>query len=308
MYNLLVSKQDLNSFCSTWFSSALSSTFKLIYLEDNVAHSPDNTICVTNHLNKTQWTRPFVDAGYKLIVDHFWDSNLLQTSQVINNSLIIRNKNWIWYNESLWYSHLGYDQYTPNKNYSKAFLMLMRLAHTHRDSLFDGLTNTLDSALYSYVDRNIQIAGDIDVNHGNYQRYFNPQWYNSTSFSVVAESNISRPTFISEKTFKPIAYYQPMVIWGSPGLLAYLHEQQFETFDHIIDESYDFIESPVARLEAVINVVNGLTDKFKQDSRLFDDAITKQKLEYNHNRFFDKQLILQKIKDEIISEILNFIE
>ena len=195
--NLLVSKQNLNSFCSTWFSSALSDSFRLIYIEDNPVHSARDTICVTNHLDQTCWYQPLVDAGYRLIIDHFWDSDLTQTSQVAGNTLTIRNKNWMWYNESLWYSYLGYQNYVPNKNYSKAFLMLMRLSRLHRDNLFDGLRHVLDSALYSYVDRNIRLAGDIDAGHGDFQRYFNPSWYDSTSFSVVVESMIDySPTLI----------------------------------------------------------------------------------------------------------------
>lgn len=306
--NLLVSNTDNNSFCSEWFSSALAESFNLIYYEDGVPHSKTDTVCVTNFFNKNNWYKPLVDSGYKLIIDHFWDSNIFEVSDATDNVLTVRNKNWLWYNESLWYAHLRYDQYRPNKNYSKTFLMLMRLKRPHRDTILNRVDSLLDSALYSYLGNNIQIDGDLNSDHGDFQRYFNPDWYNSTSFSLVVESNLKQQTFVSEKTFKPIAYYHPMVIWGSPGLLDYLHKEQFETFDHIIDESYDTIKSDTDRLDKVVDIVTDLTQQFKNNNHLFDDAITKEKLQYNHNRFFNKQLVQQKINDEIISTILNFIE
>lgn len=306
--NLLVSESDLNSFCSTWFSKALAQHFNLIYDEHGGNHSAANTVCVTNFLNtRAEWYKKYLDQGYKLIVDHFWDSNITETS-VITDRLTIRNKNWLWYNESLWYRHLGYHNYTPNRTHTHSFLMLMHLQRKHRDQIYQALEGTLDSALYSYVAKGITIADDIDYAKGDWQRYLNPDWYDSTDFSVVVETLTSSPTWVSEKIFKPIAYYHPFVVWGSCGTLQYLKDQGFETFDHVLDESYDQIQNPTERLQHIVTIIKNLTQRFNYGVKNFEDKITKEKLLHNHNRFFDEKLVQEKINNEIVKEMLDFIE
>ena len=305
--NLLVSESDLNSFCSTWFSTALKEHFNLIYHEHDHSHSSNNTVCVTNFLNKATWYKQYVDQGYKLIVDHFWDSNITETSTVTDR-LTIRNKNWLWYNESLWYRHLGYHNYVPDKKRKHSFLMLMHLQRKHRDQIHTELKDILDSALYSYVSRGITIKEDINYQQGDWQRYFNPEWYNTTDFSVVVETMPDSPTWVSEKIFKPIAYQHPFVVWGSAGTLGYLREQGFETFDHTIDESYDTIINHGDRLQKIVSIIKNLTQRFNYGIANFEDTITKEKLLHNQQRFFNKELVQQRINDEIVKEILDFVE
>lgn len=301
--NLLVSESDLNSFCSTWFSNALNKQFNVIYHEHDHSHTAADTVCVTNFLNTdATWYQPYVNRGYKLIVDHFWDSNITETS-TITDRLTIRNKNWLWYNESLWYRHLGYNNYVPNKMYTHSFLMLMHLQRQHRDQIYSALNDILESALYSYVARGVTIPEDTTYQNGNWQRHFNPKWYDSTNFSLVVETMLSSPTWISEKTFKPIAYYHPFIVWGSVGTLKYLKEQGFETFDHVIDESYDTVENHNIRLSKIVAEVKRLVKTTN-----FDDPISRQKVLHNHKRFFDRALVQEKIDSEIIKEMLDFIE
>lgn len=301
--NLLASESDLNSFCSTWFSDALSEHFNLIYNEHNHSHSPTDTVCVTNFLNTdATWYKQYTNRGYKLIVDHFWDSDITETS-VITDKLTIRNKNWLWYNESLWYRHLGYHNYTPNKNYTNTFLMLMHLKKKHRDQIVLALCDVLDRAIYSYVERGVVLSEDIDYAHGNWQRHFNPVWYNATKFSVVVETTINSPTWISEKIFKPIAFQHPFVVWGSAGTLTYLREQGFQTFGHVIDESYDNINNANDRLDKIVNEIKRLVSNID-----FNDKLSQEILLYNRERFFDQSLVQEKINNEIVKEILDFIE
>ena len=57
---------------------------------------------------------------------------------------------------------------------------------------------------------------------------------------------------LTEKIFKPIVSKQPFMLLAAPGNLAYLKRYGFKTFDSIIDESYDNIQDPVLRTEAVV--------------------------------------------------------
>jgi hypothetical protein len=58
---------------------------------------------------------------------------------------------------------------------------------------------------------------------------------------------------LTEKIFKPIVSKQPFMLLAAPGNLAYLRSYGFKTFDGIIDESYDLIQDPDLRTEAVVD-------------------------------------------------------
>jgi hypothetical protein len=57
---------------------------------------------------------------------------------------------------------------------------------------------------------------------------------------------------LTEKIFKPIVMKQPFMLLAAPGNLAYLKSYGFKTFDSVIDESYDLIQDPDQRTEAVV--------------------------------------------------------
>lgn len=269
-----------------------------LYSEDKT-YDPNVHIFCASGLT-TDWYSKFHARGHQIIIDHLWDSNLDECTTIENNVLTLRCRNWIWYNESLWYKSLGYNNYTPNRNYQNSFLMLMNLCKPHRDKIFKQIN--LNKALYSYVGKNIHINNDIEQT-GSWERYFNPDWYDCTSFSVVAESMITLPTFISEKTFKPLAYYHPFIVWGSPYTLQYLHELGFETFPHIINEDYDNILDSNQRLTFICEQVDKLLLDYET---IFNDFKTQEILRHNHNLFFDNG-ITKRFEDEIVGEILKFI-
>jgi hypothetical protein len=268
--------------------------------DKNKIYDTDKHVFWTGILNETNWYLEYHNRGHKVVIDHLWESNLDDKTTIVDNILTLRCRNWIWYNESLWYKSLGYKDYIPNKTYKNSFLMLMNIQKDHRDKIFSAVN--LSEALYSYVEKNIYIDGDTDRIDA-WQRYFNPDWYNATSFSVVVETTTTTPTFISEKTFKPLAYYHPFLLWGSPYTLQYVKEIGFETFGHIIDESYDVVLDDDMRFAHICEQVNNLV---KDHKTIFNDSRTQEILRHNHNLFFDDS-IDKKFEDEIVGEILKFI-
>jgi hypothetical protein len=278
--------------------------FDVEIFDPNTAYDPDTHVLWTGILNKTPWYQSTHDQGVPLIIDNLWEADVTLRTEIKNNCMILRCLNWIWYNESLWYRSLGYNTYLPSRTHEHSFLMLMHLKKPHRDHIVDKLSGVLDRALYSYVGTGITIPGDGNSNDGDWQRYLNPAWYDSTAFSMVVETKISQPTFISEKTFKPIAYYHPFIVWGSAYSLQYLHEQGFETFGHVIDESYDTELDNEKRLQMVCNIACNLSADY---ATIFDDKLTKEILEHNHNRFFAED-IEQRFEQEIVGDILKFIQ
>ena len=82
---------------------------------------------------------------------------------------------------------------------------------------------------------------------------YNSSDYSNTGIEVVLETLFDEERWhLSEKTLRPIACGQPFILAATPGSLQYLQEYGFETFDGLIDESYDKIIDSKARLQAIV--------------------------------------------------------
>ena len=82
--------------------------------------------------------------------------------------------------------------------------------------------------------------------------------YSDISIEIVCETNTTADTFfITEKTFRPIAYGKLFLVIGSPEFEQNLKRMGFDIFDDIIDKSYDS-ESSYYRVDAVFKSLGEL--------------------------------------------------
>ena len=94
-----------------------------------------------------------------------------------------------------------------------------------------------------------------------------------------------RRTHLTEKTFKAIALEMPFVLVAPAGSLAYLREYGFQTFDHVWDESYDTIEDPYQRMQAVAQLLHSLhTMTPEQRQRIHEQCVST--VEHNYHHFY----------------------
>ena len=291
------------------FDTLWSNYFTREFLDFNKKYDPASCIITVNHLQKDEtWYKLYLDQGFRLIIDNLWD-NHTQTISTINGSILtLRAPNWAWFNSALNYIDLKYDELTLKSCPTKFFLMLMRLKRLHRDQLLKRTEAYLSDSLYSYTSQGITMNNDMIINGDVEQHYINPHWYESTVFSLVAESNLTSPTFMSEKTFKPIAFEHPFIVWGSPNTLKYLHTMGFETFGHVIDETYDSIDDNNKRLNSIIKIIDNLFIDFKNKNLQFADTLTQQKLKHNREHFYNQELLLKMFIQEVVNPILEFVE
>lgn len=288
---VVLSDKQHTSFDQPWISSIVKDYFDVVYIEHNPIIDK-KAIFLTNIFNDSKW----YNQDYKLIIDNLWE-----IYKQDDRGFVLENKNWFWYNESLWYRNLGYHNHMPNPNISKNGLLLMHLKKLHRDWLFKKLD--VNKLLFSYVMAGFRINDDTDINDSSWQRYFNPDWYNCTAFSIVAETTVcnSEPLFVTEKTFKPIAFQHPFIIFGQTGVLKYLKSLGFETFENIFDESYDNVYEIDTRLKNIVEQINNYSHKNY-------DLLTIEKMQHNKELFFNEELVKTKIIKEIIEPILEYAE
>jgi hypothetical protein len=254
-------------------------------------HYDRHTLLIQSQPAMTLAGQRIQDLGGTIVFDNLWEQPCTWTG-----GYRLEHANWFWYNESLHYQQLGYDQYQPCRSYQQLALIPMRRIHPHRDWLLESLKPILDQCVWSYLECGRSLPNDTDTSGLNGQRYMNPEWYNSTCFSIVAESTVATgEIFITEKTFKPIAFQHPFVVWAQAGVLKRLQDLGFETFENLFDQTYDSEQNNRLRLAQIIATVN----EFK---RVEYTKETVQKLQHNHNHFFNSNIV-QRVQKEIVEPL-----
>lgn len=112
-------------------------------------------------------------------------------------------------------------------------------------------------------DRKRNSAGTSNFFKCNHWNTFNMSMYKHCDIHIVTETlaefkntNLSSYIFVTEKTYKPIAFKAPFIVVGQPGILRYLKAQGYMTFSELWDESYDDEEDPEIRIYKVIDVID----------------------------------------------------
>jgi len=223
----------------------------------------------------------------------------------IPNAIFVPN--FLWYNECFDNLRNQRHNYVPNRNYSRKFLMPIGRKTKPRDHVVKALGPYLEDAYWSYVRRNkvlpgepVEVAGAKRWN----TRHQNPMWYDDTCFSVVVESVTSwrgdLVPFVTEKTYKPIAYQHPFMVIGAPGILKYLRSQGFETYDNLFDESYDLELNLDKKLKIII-------DNIKNFEKIPYNILTQEKIKHNLDLFYNISTIQQSMIESIVLPIEEYV-
>ena len=95
---------------------------------------------------------------------------------------------------------------------------------------------------------------------------------------------------LTEKIFKPIVSKMPFILVGPAHNLEYLRGYGFQTFDYWWDESYDEIEDPIRRMQAVGEVLEKICKLSEKDLE-FTLQEMQSVLDYNYNLFYSQNFI-----------------
>lgn len=126
-------------------------------------------------------------------------------------------------------------------------------------------------------------AFDNPVRHSD---LIDTEIYNQSYYSAVIETVIHNDfAMFSEKEAKPIMAQRPFVIFGARHQLRAFRSLGFETFEKVIDESYDEIEDCFKRFDAVLHSMEQLTKK----NPIEVYQILKPVLEHNKKHFLENK-------------------
>ena len=84
---------------------------------------------------------------------------------------------------------------------------------------------------------------------------YNHPAYKDSYLNVVTENSYEE-TFLSEKTFKPLAAGQLFLIFGGTGTIQFLRDIGFDVFDDYLDHSYDIEPDWITRAEKIASVLD----------------------------------------------------
>ena len=207
---------------------------------------------------------------------------------------IIATPYWYWIMDQIQFSKTGMQNIVWTQSESKQkFFMALDKQRVERDYLFDSLGDLLRNSVHSYRSRGVYLANDYH-DPVLQQRYINPDWMHSTAFTLAVETYVDETLvtgysltlknhlFLCEKSYKPVAAQHPMLLVSTPGNLAYLKSQGFETFPELFDESYDDVLNWKQRVQCIIQQVQEF------DRCSVDQPVVLEKLQHNQARFFDQ--------------------
>lgn len=120
----------------------------------------------------------------------------------------------------------------------------------------------------------------IDEEYANTKAQYHsfPKTYFKSFLALVAESTMEC-MFPTEKTYTPIYFKKPFIVWSIPNFHKQLTTLGFELYTEIIDYSFDSIANDSDRLEQIVKQVELLS---KTNHRKMYDMVAK-KAQRNYN-------------------------
>jgi len=162
--------------------------------------------------------------------------------------------------------------------------------HNYKDHVFANEAWRPDHVLENYFSPpNVLSCASADFCTKDYQ---------STEIEVVLETLFDDDRLhLTEKSLRPIACRQPFILAATHGSLQYLRDYGFKTFDTVWDESYDRIQDPVLRMQAIIDVMRDISAWSAEEWIINKQRLT-QIAEHNQKHFFSEMF-----SDQIITEL-----
>jgi hypothetical protein len=221
------------------------------------------------------------------------------------------------------------------------FLFLNGRTRPHRKYMIESLRPILDQALWTNLDSSsvynhtyrtdiLTRPGEIRLLPAEYEvpqfhtglalghqmpfvknELFNNLWgeiyiqaepYIDTYFSVVTETVCDYPYSLrSEKIYKPIAMGHPWIVAANCGFYRDIRNQGFQTYNNLIDESFDSIHNNQDRLDRIVAVVQDLCQQDLAEFLVAAEHVSK----YNQQHMAD---LGPRIRAEFPQQFLNFVE
>jgi hypothetical protein len=182
------------------------------------------------------------------------------------------------------FSKLEIDNGGTYSEHAKKFFNRLNIENTITDEDLNQIEAKLPLVLDTDNHKLNLMFDELDSTH---------QFYNDSLVNLIAETNFfTNIVHLTEKSYKPIMYKQPFIMFGARGSLKALRDQGFKTFDNVWDESYDDEPSNTQRFFKVLDLIKEICS-WSDEKKLEVSASVKDIVDYNyqHVRQGHSQLI-----------------
>lgn len=206
-----------------------------------------------------------------------------------------------------WYELNKFGHVANNNKFTKAYVNLNNKPWKHRCEMIDALSqrNLISNGAISWN----ECSTNYDFKHWKQERLIiDPEYAKLTAqyrsfpppflesfMSLVSESTMDT-IFPTEKTYTPIYFKKPFIVWSVPNFHKSLQELGFELYDELFDYSFDSIKDDEERLNAILDQVESIVDKDYQ--KLYN--LVAEKAERNYNILKNIRFDISKVPDSIL--------
>jgi hypothetical protein len=238
----------------------------------------------------------------------YWDiEKKCNIIEVLHNERMVRDQ--IELQLPIYFDEM-YNYKKDNLEKIKYYLWLCRRKRSYRIAMTAGLNqrNIIDKGLVStsvffehgnieeLVDKTPFIA-DVEDFSPNLSMVFNRALYDNTFFNLLSETHFDvRTIFLSEKVFKCVAWYSPILFMTTPGSIEKFESLGYKSFEPFINQEYDKEENNGKRLKMILDECERICE---MDSKSMLDWYKDQReiLEHNYNIWTTKNSYYQPAKE-----------
>ena len=246
------------------------------------------------------WSHALIAKDWFRYAEH--DANLEYNFKDIKSDFLVYNRAWAGAREY----RLKFSEILIEKNLVSAC-----------DTKFAPYDNDVHYTDHKFLNPRLQLnRNDIEyhIPHNSFTSCssadYNNYDYKQCAIEVVLETLFDDSRLhLTEKSLRPIACGKPFILAATPGSLRYLRSYGFETFAPFIDETYDTIDDPVKRLQAITDEMLRITN-LPQDEKQILWAELHTIAQRNKAKFFSdtwQEEILKEFKTNLYAglEILQ---
>lgn len=255
--------QPLNDFCQSQANPVIVFTGKL---------TPD----LDYHMPDTQFGYQRISM-FDLVSNLHWNRRVEnQTRNWINDCHRRRRHKFYWASSKDWYTRRYVLAGLIGNQLLENNLVNYKCVHTNIPGPW--IQHRIESAQAAHIDQECQrISGQIPLPAIDNTVEFTQtdvNFYLDSYLGIVTDTFFDTGVFLSEKVFNAINYQQLFFYIGHQGSIKYLQQQGYQTFDDIIDTSYDAIVEPGARLVAARqSLINFLSQSQDAIQKAYEKSI-----------------------------------
>ena len=261
------------------YYSKLGTCDKILILHSEKRSAQLQTYQCNGYMGVYYWSHAMISADWFRYAQH--DPKLIVNFDQIRYDFLIYNRAWTDTREY----RLTFMHELINRDLQKNCLTSFSShddGFDYQDHKFKNPTLAVDlSGLADYF--------PINTHDSTASADYNNDDYSCTAIEVVLETLFDDTRLhLTEKTLRPIACGRPFILMATYGSLQYLKDYGFQTFDGIIDETYDTIIDPRKRLNAVVQEMSRISslnrsEKYILWKRLYDIAKFNQRLFFSED-------------------------